>query len=45
MPLIPGEEGRANIEIIQAALISIAELRSVALPLPEHEWARRAHLE
>jgi myo-inositol 2-dehydrogenase/D-chiro-inositol 1-dehydrogenase len=44
-PLIPGEEGRANLEIIQAALISIAELRPVALPLPEHEWARRAHLE
>jgi len=44
-PLIPGEEGRANIEVIQAALISIAELRPVALPLPEQDWARRAHLE
>jgi predicted dehydrogenase len=44
-PLIPGEEGRANIEIIQAALISIAERRSVALPLPEPDWARRAYLE
>jgi predicted dehydrogenase len=44
-PLIPGEEGRANIEIIQAALISIAERRPVALPLPEHQWARRAYLE
>ncbi len=44
-PLIPGEEGRANIEIIQAALISIAEHRPVALPLPEQDWARQAHLE
>lgn len=44
-PLIPGEEGRANIEIIQAALISIAERRPVALPLPEQDWARRAYLE
>jgi myo-inositol 2-dehydrogenase/D-chiro-inositol 1-dehydrogenase len=44
-PLIPGEEGRANIEIIQAALISIAERRPIALPLPEQDWARRAHLE
>jgi predicted dehydrogenase len=44
-PLIPGEEGRANIEIIQAALISIAERRPVALPLPERDWARRAYLE
>jgi len=44
-PLIPGEEGRANIEIIQAALISIAEHRPVVLPLPEKEWARPVHLE
>ena len=44
-PLIPGEEGRANIEIIQAALISIAERRPVALPLPESQWARQAYLE
>jgi predicted dehydrogenase len=44
-PLIPGQEGRANIEIIQAALISIAERRPITLPLPEQDWARRAHLE
>jgi predicted dehydrogenase len=44
-PLIPGEEGRANIEIIQAALISIAEHRPIALPLPKQDWARRAYLE
>jgi myo-inositol 2-dehydrogenase/D-chiro-inositol 1-dehydrogenase len=44
-PLIPGEQGRANVEVIQAALISIAEGRPVALPLPEAEWARRAYLE
>jgi predicted dehydrogenase len=44
-PLIPGEQGRANIEVIQAALISIAERRPVALPLPESEWARRVYLE
>jgi myo-inositol 2-dehydrogenase/D-chiro-inositol 1-dehydrogenase len=42
---IPGEEGRANIEVIQAALISIAERRPVALPLPESERARRVYLE
>jgi myo-inositol 2-dehydrogenase/D-chiro-inositol 1-dehydrogenase len=42
---IPGEEGRANIEVIQAALISIVERRPVALPLPESEWARRIYLE
>ena len=44
-PLIPGEEGRANLEVIQAALISIAEGRPIALPLPESQWGRRAHLE
>jgi glucose-fructose oxidoreductase len=44
-PLIPGEQGRANVEVIQAALISIAERRPIALPLPEAEWARRAYLE
>jgi predicted dehydrogenase len=43
--LIPGEEGRANIEVIQAALISLAERRPIALPLPESEWARRVYLE
>jgi predicted dehydrogenase len=43
--LIPGAEGRANVEVIQAALIAIVEGRPVALPLPEHEWARRAYLE
>jgi predicted dehydrogenase len=32
-PLIPGEEGRATIEVVQAALISSAERRPVALPL------------
>jgi predicted dehydrogenase len=42
---IPGEEGRANIEVIQAALISIAERRPVSLPLPESQWARRAYLD
>ena len=44
-PLIPGEEGRANIEVVQAALISIAEGRPVALPLPADQHARRAYLE
>jgi predicted dehydrogenase len=44
-PLIPGEEGRANIEVVQAALISIAEGRPVALPLPADQFARRAYLE
>jgi predicted dehydrogenase len=44
-PLIPGEQGRANIEVIQAALISIADRRPIALPLPEAEWGRRAYLE
>lgn len=44
-PLIPGEEGRANIEVIQAALISIAEGRPVALPLPADQLARRPYLE
>jgi myo-inositol 2-dehydrogenase/D-chiro-inositol 1-dehydrogenase len=44
-PLIPGEEGRANIEVIQAALISIAERRPIALPLPQSEWARRPYME
>lgn len=34
-PLIPGEQGRANVEIIQAALRSIAEGRAVTLPLVE----------
>ena len=32
-PLIPGAEGRANVEVVQAALASIAEGRAVALPL------------
>jgi UDP-N-acetylglucosamine 3-dehydrogenase len=44
-PLIPGEEGRANIEVIQAALISIAEGRPVTLPLPPSDLGRRAYLE
>jgi predicted dehydrogenase len=44
-PLIPGSEGRANIEVIQAALISIADRRPVALPLPPEQWGRRAYLE
>jgi predicted dehydrogenase len=43
--LIPGREGRANIEVIQAALISIADRRPVALPLPPEQWGRRAYLE
>jgi predicted dehydrogenase len=43
--LIPGSEGRANIEVIQAALISIADRRPVALPLPPEQWGRRAYLE
>ena len=32
-------------ELAMAALISIAEGRPVALPLPEEQWARRAYLE
>jgi myo-inositol 2-dehydrogenase/D-chiro-inositol 1-dehydrogenase len=44
-PLIPGEQGGANIEVIQAALISIAERRPIALPLPESEWGRRPYME
>jgi len=43
--LIPGSEGRANIEVIQAALISLADRRPVALPLPPEQWVRRAYLE
>jgi predicted dehydrogenase len=43
--LIPGSEGRANIEVIQAALISLADRRPVALPLPPEQWGRRAYLE
>ncbi|MBC8078168.1 MAG: Gfo/Idh/MocA family oxidoreductase [Chloroflexales bacterium] len=43
-PLIPGAEGRANIEVIQAALISIAEQRPVTLPLPADQLARRPYL-
>jgi predicted dehydrogenase len=43
--LIPGSEGRADIEVIQAALISIADRRPVALPLPPEQWRRRAYLE
>ena len=43
--LIPGSAGRANIEVIQAALISIADRRPVALPLPPEQWGRRAYLE
>jgi predicted dehydrogenase len=43
--LIPGSEGRANVEVIQAALISIADRRPVALPLPPEQWERRAYLE
>jgi predicted dehydrogenase len=43
--LIPGDEGRANIEVIQAALISLAERRPVGLPLPPEQWGRRAYLE
>jgi predicted dehydrogenase len=33
--LIPGEEGRANVEFVQAALLSMSEKRPVALPLTE----------
>jgi myo-inositol 2-dehydrogenase/D-chiro-inositol 1-dehydrogenase len=43
--LIPGSEGRANIEVIQAALISIVDRRPVALPLPPDLWGWRAYLE
>lgn len=42
---IPGEEGRATIEIIQAALISLADRRPVALPLADDQRERRAYLE
>jgi predicted dehydrogenase len=42
---IPGAEGRANIELIQAALIAAAERRPVALPLDAGQHARRAYLE
>jgi predicted dehydrogenase len=43
--LIPGEEGRANIEVVQAALISINEGRLVVLPLSDAQLAQQAYLE
>jgi predicted dehydrogenase len=43
--LIPGEEGRANVEFVQAALISISEGRPVALPLTEALREQRVYLE
>lgn len=42
---IPGPEGRATIEIIQAALISIVEHQAVQLPLAADQYERRAYLE
>lgn len=42
---VSGEEGRANIEVIQAAMISMVEHRPVTLPLPQNQWDRRAYLE
>lgn len=42
---IPGPEGRATIEIVQAALISIVERQAVSLPLAADQHERRAYLE